>query len=707
MQPTSLPSVKFPSVAQCALLLAVFLGVVSGGQVPSDSVPLSDSPILAALTGDPAVPLLTVGLMAVLVTIAGISAFLQRRVVQFPALPVAVSCGLFLVSLLVSIFWSGFRGVGIGASTAWLTYAATFFVGVIVLGRKQGPMLLLATLLAAGTVVSLKGILEYGDMKWRDPTWRIFAGWVNPNATAAVLMVCFFAGVGCLTQTSRLSRLVSAIATTLIMVAIYLTQSKGALLCLGVGIVGFVIFAAITAGNLRKIALAGIGICAILGFALGVVMTRPPAGNGPVSLGRIASSSNTQEQSAGFRQALWKGTIQLIKERPQGFGLGTYRHESARPGITTQTVYAHNAYLQIAAEAGVAATGILAGFLGLWLTVFLKGSRKQTPEIAISKAAIFAAVLAVLSHCLVDSDLYYPGIGVAVFALLAAGILLASDGVTPELIPGRLRGVSITALALFALITQYPAVNEALRGQARDAVRRQDIDGARSAAAAAAMWMPVDGDAPYLLAKLSQSTSERDAYLRLAVENAPSTRNQRALATNLAQSGDRAAAITVLDSALRRDENNLLTLKLLLQIQRDSQDLEAAKQTAERLVAVEQTDYYKVRSLPEIVPTETAEAREFLASMASNRAEQIALLKPALAIYQEYLAHTWPMVDRATKDDASANIGDENRPGALLRLENGKRIADRLADLYRETGDGAGAGEAATAAVAFRDVLAK
>jgi hypothetical protein len=472
-------------------------------------------------------------------------------------------------------------------------------------------------------------------------------------------------------------------------------------------LVAFVLFAAVTAGSLRKVAIGAAAFTAVAGFALGVVMTRPTTGGGAVSLGRITNASNTSEQSAGFRQALWKGTIELIKDRPQGFGLGTYRHESARPGITTQTVYAHNSYLQIGAEAGVVSVLLLVVFLGLWLAVFLRGSRKQSAEISITKAAIFAAVSAILAHSLVDSDLYYAGIGVAIFALLGAGILVASDGVTPELIPMRLRGMSIASLSLFTLLVMYPAVNESMRGQSRDALRRQDIDAARANAMAAFQWMPMDGDAPYLLARMSRSTSERGDLLRVAVENAPSTRNLRAMATNLAQSGDRTAAVAALDSALRRDQNNLLTLKLLLQIQRDGQDIEAAKQTAERLVAVEQTGYYLIRSLPEIVPTETAEAREFLADQTSVRKDQIALLKPALSIYQEYLASTWPLVDRATKSDPNANFGDENLPGARKRLENGQRIAETLANLYRASGDTVAAGEAATAAAAFRDALVK
>ena len=76
---------KLPSAPQAVLLVAVLLAIVSGGQVSSDSQPLTASPMLGALMGDPAVPLMTVAVIALLVAIAGSMALLQRRVIQFPA----------------------------------------------------------------------------------------------------------------------------------------------------------------------------------------------------------------------------------------------------------------------------------------------------------------------------------------------------------------------------------------------------------------------------------------------------------------------------------------------------------------------------------------------------------------------------------------------------------------------------------------------
>src|SRR5204862_536544 len=58
------------------------------------------------------------------------------------------------------------------------------------------------------------------------------------------------------------------------------------------------------------------------------------------------ASADQNEQSSGFRFLLWKGAAKLIKSNPIGYGIGTYRYESARPGYTTETQLAHNTFLQ-------------------------------------------------------------------------------------------------------------------------------------------------------------------------------------------------------------------------------------------------------------------------------------------------------------------------------------------------------------------------
>jgi O-antigen ligase/tetratricopeptide (TPR) repeat protein len=698
---------KLPSAPQAFLMVAVLLAILSGGQVSSDSQPLTSSPLLAALSGDPAVTLMTVAIAALLVAIAGGTALLQRRVIQFPAAPLAMALGLFTATIVASMSWSSFRAVSLGAAMPWITYAAIFFVGVMVLGRQTGPRWLLTAIATGGALLSVKGILEYGDMKPLDPTWRIFAGWVNPNATGAILMLTLFSALALVPLSGRLGRLVAAVASILIVVGITLTQSKGTILCLAVGIVVFLVATAIWGKGLRKIALAsGIGLV-VAGTGLGFVMMIPSKSNGPAVANRVTSAGTTQDQSAGFRQALWKGSLELIKERPLGYGIGTYRFESARPGTTTQTVFTHQAFLQLAAESGVLVLVLLAAAAVLWMRGFVKGTRGQSEEIGMMKAAILASIVAISAHCFIDSDLFYYGVGVVFFALLAAGQLLAADGVTPELVPTKARGMAILSLVGLVGLTFYPAIGEMYRAQSRAGLMAGNAQEAQSAAASAQQWMPFDGEAWYLLANTAPSRSARQELLTNAADNAPTTRNLRALATSQADAGETAKAVTTVEAALRRDPNNLLTLKLLTRIYRESGDASSAAIAAQRLIDVEKTPYYQIRSLPDLVPVETAQARVYLAEVAKSPKEKIDLLQPAVDIYANYLSLTWPQVDRNSKADPNGGYADESRPTALKKLEEGRAAADALATAYRGLGDGVKAAEAASAAGRFAEALAK
>jgi O-antigen ligase len=698
---------KLPSAPQAVLLVAVLLAIVSGGQVSSDSQPLTASPMLGALMGDPAVPLMTVAVIALLVAIAGSMALLQRRVIQFPAAPLAMALGLFTATIVASMSWSSFRAVSLGAAMPWVTYAAIFFVGVMVLGRQSGPRWLFTATATGGTLLAIRGILEYGDMKPVDPTWRIFAGWVNPNATGAILMLTLFSALALVPLSGRLGRLLAAVAAILIVVGITLTQSKGSVLCLGVGVFVYLVATGFWGKGLRKVAIAsGLGLV-VAGTALGFVMMIPTKTNGPAAVNRVAAAGTTQEQSAGFRQALWKGSLELIKERPLGYGIGTYRFESARPGTTTQTVFTHQAFLQLAAESGVVVLILLAAAGAFWSRGFLRGTRGQSDEIGILKAGILASVVSISAHCFIDSDLFYYGVGVVFFALLAAGQLLAADGVTPELVPSKARGMAILSLVGLVGLTFYPAIGEMYRAQARAGLQAGSAPDAQSAASAAQQWMPFDGEAWYLLANTAPSRSARQELLTIAAENAPTTRNLRALATSQADAGEPAKAVTTLESALRRDPNNLLTLKLLTRIYRESGDASSAAVAAQRLVDVEKTPYYQIRSLPDLVPVETAQARVYLAESAKSPKERVDLLQPAVDIYSTYLNLTWPQVDRNSKGDPNGGYADEKRPEALKKLEEGRAAADALAAAYRGLGDGVKAAEAASAAGRFAEALAK
>jgi putative inorganic carbon (HCO3(-)) transporter len=109
----------------------------------------------------------------------------------------------------------------------------------------------------------------------------------------------------------------------------------------------------------------------------------------------------------------WKPAIAMIKERPFfGFGLNTYMVASQAylPSVMT---YAHNCYLQMAAEMGI--IGLLAFllimgrlFLSCIRLLFVSGSSNSDRNTAMRflLAGLLAGLFAFLAHSFVDTNLY-------------------------------------------------------------------------------------------------------------------------------------------------------------------------------------------------------------------------------------------------------------------------------------------------------------
>ena len=70
--------------------------------------------------------------------------------------------------------------------TSWAVALGSFLAIIAVAGRGTGVKWVLGAIVLAIVAMSLRGAMEYGDMRAIDPTWRIFAGYQNPNAAAVI-----------------------------------------------------------------------------------------------------------------------------------------------------------------------------------------------------------------------------------------------------------------------------------------------------------------------------------------------------------------------------------------------------------------------------------------------------------------------------------------------------------------------------------------
>lgn len=368
-----------------------------------------------------------------------------------------------------------------------------------------------------------------------------------------------------------------------------------------------------------------------------------PTATGGGAADRLGNIAGTSQQSVGFRTLLWKSCVKLISANPVGSGLGSFQSVSAKPGLTTPTRFAHQSYLQLAVECSPVAMMTLIGILVSWIAIVLRGRRKLPIQPALVSGTCLAAVVTIIGNGLTESNLQLFGILVTLFVLLAIGIQNSSDGSSPEYSAKSMRVGLSAGFGVVLAGFLYCSLLEAYKADARA--------GGEKLASALAL-APFDGELYSLRARTATDPQQALADYRLCAELRPLPKSYRDLAKVAALAGDRTASTLAFEKSLSLDPNNLLTLSEFRRAL-EKEDPEKAKAIAERTVKVEESEYYKVRSIPEVVPTETAEARIFLASGASGNEERIKLLTPALAIYNEYASRTWPNV----KSYAAPNIG--------------------------------------------------
>lgn len=690
---------------------AAFLAPLIGGTVSTDAMLLEPgySPLMRAIFGGADVPILSHFVLSLLVCAAALHILITRRVIQVPMPRLGYAAVAFFGVVAASSLLSAFAAISIPAALEWVVYGVTMLVAIGGLGRRNGPMAVLSSLVAGCAVLAGLGVLEY-FFQTNDPTWRIFATWQNPNALAGMLLIGFLVGGGLTMSLEKAGAWLAGTATVLMAFALALTQSKGAFLAAGVGLFAMLVVGILWLrkpnGALIKLGRVALCLIALIGLLGALRMRGSESEASPAPLGRVTEAATTQEQSSGFRMLLWKGALDLMKEHPQGWGIGAYRHESGRSGLTTQTQLAHNSFLQLGAETGFLGLGCLLALGGFWTFYMFKGAARQSGETLPLKVGVFAAAAGAAAHSMVDSDLYYFGTGFAFFLLLGIGMQLNADGVTPESVQPAPRWASLAIAALAPIGLLYFGAIEATKAHFRYHVSKSEIEAASEGAKTLSSMASNDGDAWYLAAMVSASPAEAMANLEQAAKRSPSTRNLRALARAQEAAGKPDEAAETFRLALERDPNNLYTLKALLDLHLAQESDADAEAIAMRMMAVESKPYFQIRALPELVPAETTFARKYLASRTQEPQKRVELLRPAIQLLKDYAARTLPNVLSAAQAGMAQGYAGETVADAREKLELGKLLAAALAQALESVGDRKGAEESLAHTKQFEQDLA-
>ena len=133
--------------------------------------------------------------------------------------------------------------------------------------------------------------------------------------------------------------------------------------------------------------------------------------------------ANTQDPIEDTRRQLWQETKPLIADYPLlGCGLGAYEscfqpYKAVAPGFTAD--YAHDDYLQVMAEFGLPAFGLLLAVTVMAYGTALRRTASDHPSRYFAVACV-ASLTAILLHSFVDFNLYIPANGM--LAVWVAGL---------------------------------------------------------------------------------------------------------------------------------------------------------------------------------------------------------------------------------------------------------------------------------------------
>ncbi|MBL8048320.1 MAG: O-antigen ligase family protein [Chthonomonas sp.] len=641
------------SVAQVLLFVGLALSVLLGGTIALDTIRAMSEGLLPTLFASNELPIWQHALAAVFLCGSLLVTMLTRRVVVLPAGKVSIAGFWFLSVLVLSCLSSRFLSTSIVSVLEWTVYGATFLGAISCLGRTRGPVLCTQVIVGAIAVLALLGIREFGQMKAIDPSWRIMAGWMNPNILGGMFVLGLLPAIGLsATAPKPAQRLSFGLIAVVIGFGLVLTQSRGALLCAMVGVAVFGLAMALRRQG-KVLAVAAVIATLIVGMTW--LQGRTAAAPGVASAGaasRLGNIAATQNQSMTFRVNLWKTALDLSKWHAMGTGPMTFQHYSGEPGRVTKTTLAHNSFLQLAAESSWLAPILLLGVIGLSLWQVLRNQHAARPEASVLSASIAAALIAGLANNLLDSQFYHFGYGVIFACLVAVATQLSADSSAPEILPKTMRYSAVLIAATFPMLgLLYFGWSEHARA---------------SANASALASAPIPEGANFAAqALLASSATDRRAMLKAAADAAPSAKNLRRLAAFDLAAGELDLALPSLLAARRLEPGDPQVLALLYEIYRAEDKEPARRAILQEALAAYDSPYGQVRSLPDLIVTDLAGMLLRENEIAPNEEYK----RKAAAIYFQYWQTTWPQIIAMPAEFAAqTGYAGETLPEAVKKL---------------------------------------
>ncbi len=355
-------------------------------------------------------------------------------------LPWLTLVGLLIVS---SVFTSIFKDLSVKETITLLSIIAASVLAAHV-ARQSGYWPLLVTLLATGMLAGLLAVPTYLAAPPGSQAASALSGSFHyPNGLGSfLLLLCFLPFTFVFQSRTMLASLASVLTLAFLWAALILTRSRGVW---AVGMIALLFWTTVEWNPIwahrRRMALAAFLITSLVFTA-----SRQPADFAPRFASLAAATfTKTEDPSFQWRRDIYAWTLDMVKDHPwTGTGIGTFpiaiKLYQRAPYVTG--LYAHNHYLQTAAEMGLPTLAGLLLFLGFlfregWRIIAALEPKSRERSLA---AGLAAGLLSSSLHAVIDLGWSYPAVAL-VFGVEAAMLF----SLTPRsLMPGE-RGLLASA----------------------------------------------------------------------------------------------------------------------------------------------------------------------------------------------------------------------------------------------------------------------
>lgn len=299
-----------------------------------------------------------------------------------------------------------------------------FFVILEAINTRQKVKNILLAMFLSAYLVGIDGLYQYFThqdfLRQRTMPFknRINASFYTPNDLGAYLvpLIILSLSMNFIKFKSRAINPLIKILVLLLFINIILTFSRGAWLGLAVGLIFMVSISFFLNKKLFFTTL-------LLLFILIIFLPFRP----DIPLNKIFYFTDTGSVD---RKGLWVIAYNMIKERPFfGHGLGTFMHNFKKYntiGYQHSVSYAHNCYLQMAAETGI--IGLVA-FLYLIGVLFKNSIRiiiKNKTALDPLFLGLVLSLVAFLTHSGVETNLYSLDLGTLFWIILGLTVSVSS-----------------------------------------------------------------------------------------------------------------------------------------------------------------------------------------------------------------------------------------------------------------------------------------